>query len=125
MRKITLLSCCIRPKSGCGKLQPDASLRPAILNSACTPPSAVGLKLPSAFTANGKRTSRTGPSLLRKDGIEFLAPSIVAMAICGLDPKCGYAFAAGLLPPTAGCAWQLPQLLALNVGPNPIPGSPG
>jgi hypothetical protein len=37
--------------------------------------------------------------------MELLAPSTFAAAICGL--------LLGLLPPFAGCEWQLPQLLAL------------
>ena len=31
----------------------------------------------------------------------------------------------GLVPPGAGWAWQLPQLLELKAGPSPTPGSPG
>jgi hypothetical protein len=49
------------------------------------------------------------------DGIVFLAPSAVASVTCGLRD--------GLLPPAAGWAWQEPQLLELNRGPRPEPGS--
>src|SRR5271169_4724590 len=48
-------------------------------------------------------------------GITFVAPSTFATAICGLT--------AGLLPPTAGAAWQLAQLLLLYLGPRLTPAS--
>ena len=36
----------------------------------------------------------------------------------------GYAEVLGLDPPTAGCAWQLEQLLLLNRGPSPLCAPP-
>src|SRR5580704_8301623 len=90
-------------------LHPDASERPVITKRSCTPPSGV----PSGLRMN--RASRTGPLAVMKRGILFVAPSAVAIAICGL--------LAGLEPPTAGDAWQPLQLVALNRGPRPFPSS--
>jgi hypothetical protein len=42
------------------------------------------------------RASRTGPSLVMKEGRVFEAPARLAAATCG--------FSFGLDPPTAGCA---------------------
>jgi hypothetical protein len=87
-------------------LQPGASLRPVITKRSCTPPSGV----PSGLLT--KRASRTGPVAVTKGGNVFIAPCAVATWTCGL--------AAGLDPPTDGCAWQPAQLLRLNPGPNPV-----
>src|SRR5260370_23339465 len=71
-----------------------------------------------------KRASRTGPSAVMKDGTKFLAPSSVASATCGLGTDfCGL-FRPGLVPPIAGWAWHIVQLLPLNVGPSPPLSSP-
>ena len=59
-----------------------------------------------------------------KDGTVLLAPCSVASATCGFGLGfCGL-LNPGLLPPTAGCAWHIAQLLPLNVGPRPTPLSP-
>ena len=60
-----------------------------------------------------------------KGGSVFLAPSAIAAATCGFGPMFGYAVVLGLEPPAEGCAWQLWQLVELNPGPSPVPGSPG
>jgi hypothetical protein len=78
---------------------------------------------PAALTTNGKRASRTGPSELMKYGIAFRAPSSEATATWGFAPMLGYALTLGLDPPAPGWAWQLTQLLELNPGPSPLPGS--
>src|ERR1700732_684943 len=71
-----------------------------------------------------KRASRTGPLEVMNEGTVFVAPCFVASAICGLGTgTCGLK-GAGLVPPVAGCAWHIAQLLPLNVGPSPTPGSP-
>src|SRR6516164_9487299 len=98
---------------------PAASVRPVIVNSACTPPSVVCVTLPLE-TAKGKRASRTGPSAVTKNGIALDAPFAVPAAICGFGPMLGYSEVEGLVPPVAGCAWQLLQLFELNVGPRPF-----
>src|SRR6516162_6761537 len=90
-------------------LQPGASERPVITNKSWTPPSGVPLGL------RMKRASRTGPLAVMKRGILLVAPSAVAIAICGLF--------AGLEPPAAGNAWQPLQLVALKRGPRPDPFS--
>src|SRR4051812_27920955 len=72
-----------------------------------------------------KRASRTGPSGVMNGGTTLVAPSSVASATWGFGTGfCGL-FNPGLDPPIAGCAWQSEQLLPLNVGPRPVPGSPG
>src|SRR4029077_7583336 len=90
-------------------LQPEATERPVITKRSCTPPSGE----PSGLRMN--RASLTGPFAVMNGGILFIAPSAVAIAICGFD--------AGLEPPTAGNAWQPLQLVALNRGPRPFPAS--
>src|SRR5258705_3906821 len=86
-------------------LQPAASERPVITNTACTPPSGVPSRLRT------KRASRTGPLAVTNDGTTFLAPCAVATATWGL--------VAGLEPPTAGCEWQPVHPSRLNRGPKP------
>ena len=78
-------------KSGCGEIAARrASVRPVMVNSACTPPSG----LPSALLT--KRASRTGPLAADERRHRVLvAPSLRANATCGLT--------AGLVPPMAGC----------------------
>ena len=71
-------------------LETLASLRPVMTNRLCTPPSLV----PSGFFL--KRASRMGPFCTMNHGTTFFAPFSVAIAIEGL--------AAGLDPPTPGCA---------------------
>src|ERR1700720_1751103 len=81
-----------------------------------TPPlGAFVLGLPLELKKNGKRASRTGPLEVIKDGMVFLAPWALASVTCGLVN--------GLVPPTAGCAWQKAQLLELKRGPRPTPAS--
>ncbi len=87
-------------------LQPAASLRPVMTNRLCTPPSLV----PSGFCL--KRASRMGPLCTMNHGTTFFAPFSVAIAIEGL--------AAGLVPPTLGCAWHDWQLLELKRAPSPL-----
>src|SRR5712672_243436 len=97
-------------------LHAPASVRPVMVNRSSTPP--LGLLtsgFPPALKKNGKRASRTGPPAVMKDGTVFLAPSAVASDTCG--------FKEGLVPPTAGCAWQKAQLLELKRGPRPEPAS--
>ena len=67
----------------------QASERPAIVNSACTPPSGE----PSALRT--RRASRTGPLAVMNEGRLLAAPSSVAKATCGLT--------GGLVPPIVGC----------------------
>ena len=105
MRKITLRFASAFAKSGWRTPQPGASERPAIVKSACTPPSG----LPSRLRT--KRASRIGPFALRNGGMVFVALSLAANAICG--------FTAGLLPPNEGCWWHPPQLSRFRVGPSP------
>src|SRR5262245_37264556 len=45
------------------------------------------------------------------DGMALVAPALLANAIWG--------FTGGLVPPTAGCRWQPPQLSRFIVGPRP------
>src|SRR5215469_12545275 len=75
---------------GWSMLQPTASLRPVMVNNACTSPSGVPLEL------RLKRVSRMGPLAVINQGTAFLAPLRVAIVIRG--------FAAGLVPPPAG--WE-------------------
>src|SRR6266571_3740199 len=105
MRKITLRRASSLSKSGCASAQLGASARPAIVNRSWTPPSGV----PSAFFTN--LASRTGPFGVMNDGTVLVAPFALANATWG--------FAAGLVPPTAGCRWQPPQLPRFIVGPRP------
>src|SRR5262245_10184150 len=105
MRKITLWLATWVAKSGWPTLQFGTSAWPLIVNSACTPPSGV----PSALRTN--RASRTGPLRRTNEGTRLAMPFLVANATCGLT--------AGLVPPTAGCAWQPPQLSRFIVGPKP------
>src|ERR1700733_11131032 len=70
-----------------------------------------------------KRASRTGPLLVMKDGIVLVAPSSVASATWGLGIGSWGLVSPGLVPPTAGWAWHMAQLLPLNVGPRPEPAS--
>ena len=62
MRRITLLRASSRAKSGCASVQSGASMRQAMVKSACTPPSGVpsGLRM--------KRASRIGPSRWMNEG---------------------------------------------------------
>src|ERR1700693_5675329 len=113
MRNIALVALSCAAKLGWGKLQPTASLRPAMENRLCTPPSGV----PSAFLMN--RTSRTGPSGVMKEGIALVAPLAEAAAICGFGWGTGGLEGLGLVPKAAGCAWQEPQLFELYPGPSP------
>src|SRR5579859_3157217 len=97
-------------------LQVPASERPVIVYRSSTPPlGALVLTVPLELKKNGKRASRTGPELVMKEGKVFRAPSAVASATCGLS--------AGLVPPTAGWAWQAAQLRELYRGPRPLPAS--
>src|SRR5262245_26035871 len=105
MRNTTLLRESSPAKSGCRTLQPGASARPVITNSACTPPSGDPSRLRT------KRASRTGPFCLMKEGTVFVAPSLVATATCGLT--------AGADPPVAGCEWQPTHESRLKRGPRP------
>src|SRR5216684_2136545 len=73
--------------------------------SRCVRPSGV----PSAFFTN--LASRTGPFGVINDGTVLVAPFTAANATWG--------FTAGLVPPTAGCKWQPPQLPRFIVGPRP------
>src|SRR6202171_1726007 len=73
-----------------------------------------------------KRASRTGPSAVMKGGTTWAPVDVrsrVAIATSGFGlctwPRRGW----GLVPPTSGWAWQEAQLLVLNVGPRPFPGS--
>src|SRR5580700_1438688 len=94
-------------KSGCVRLHPcGVSERPSMVNRSCTPPSGV----PSGFLM--KRTSRTGPFAVIKEGSPFCE---FANATCG--------FETGLDPPTAGCAWHDEQELELKRGPRPPCGT--
>src|SRR5437588_5647365 len=88
--------------------QPDASWRPAIVKSACTPPSRIVFVGGSTYLY---LASRTGPFSVMKYGSVFVALSLRATANWGLIP--------GLDPPLAGCAWQPTQLSILNRGPSP------
>src|SRR6476620_8329335 len=82
-------------------LQPGGvSLRPMIVNSACTPPS------------DRNRTSLIGPLLLM-----ILSATSRLTWVAGAAVICG--FVAGLEPPAAGKLWQPPQLVKLNRGPKP------
>ena len=53
------------------------------------------------------------------DGRVLVAPWAEASATWGLGPTKGYAVVEGLVPPSAGWEWQVPQKSALNVGPRP------
>ena len=55
----------------------------------------------------------------------MVAPLKLATATCGLDPIFGKCEALGLVPPMAGCEWQLPQLFELYRGPKPSCGCMG
>src|SRR5579871_1149990 len=107
-------------------VQPDASVRPVIVNRSCTPPS--GVFVPGTLM---NRASRTGPFAVTKEGTVFVAPSRVATATCGFPVvECPawsvvVKFPGGLLPPTMGYTWQLAHEFALNRGPRPAPSSPG
>src|SRR5262245_35674041 len=105
IRKITLRRASSLSKSGCRSPQPGASDRPAMVKRSCTPPSGV----PSALRTN--RASRTGPFRATNDGMALVAPALFANAIWG--------FTGGLVPPTAGCRWQPPQLSRFIIGPRP------
>src|SRR5579863_9895183 len=84
-----------------------ASARPTMVNRSWTPPSGV---TPSGMKV--KRASRAGPLGRMNEGMLFVAPSASPAAISG--------FAAGVVPPEAGCEWQLRQLFELNLGPRPL-----
>src|SRR5579871_6212077 len=102
IRKMMLL---VLEKLGCVMAHPaGASGRPVMVKIPCTPPSGdpSGLRM--------KRTSRTGPLIVRKGGAVFPGAMLARFATCGLI--------AGLDPPTAGCAWHPPQESRLNLGPN-------
>src|SRR5580765_6040570 len=117
MRKITLPVATAWAKLGCVILQAPASTRPVMVYRSSTPPFGLFTSgLPAALKKNGKRASRTGPVAVMNDGTVLRAPSNVAWATCGL--------VAGLVPPTAGAAWQAAQLLELKRGPRPEPSSP-
>ena len=103
MRKMTLFAASSAAKFGCAILQPGASGRPVMTYSSCTWPSGV----PSGLRT--KRTSRTGPFKVINGGTIFWACSKVATATWGLI--------FGLVPPTAGCAWQPAHELRLYRGP--------
>src|SRR5215467_3996986 len=105
IRKMMLLFADCAAKGGWASVQPVAPVRPVIVKIACTPPSGV----PSGFLT--KRTSRTGPFAERNAGTISVPPSRLANATCG--------FVAGELPPTAGAAWQPPQLSRFILGPRP------
>src|SRR5882672_2711831 len=105
MRKITLLLASWAEKFGWVSVHPVAPVRPLMVKIACTPPSGE----PSEFFTN--LASRTGPFARRNDGAVSVPPSRPAKAICG--------FTAGAVPPTAGCAWQPPQLSRFILGPSP------
>src|ERR1700716_1276938 len=88
---------------------------------AWTPPSRAEYTFVASTATN--RASRTGPFAVINDGTELVAPSSVASATWGLAIGfCGLV-SPGLLPPTAGCAWHIAQLLPLKFGPRPTPGS--
>jgi hypothetical protein len=53
--------------------------------------------------------------MVMKQGTTLVAPALLATPTCG--------FTAGLVPPTAGWAWQPEQLSMLKVGPNLAPGT--
>src|SRR4029077_16439224 len=57
-----------------------------------------------------------------KYGTRLVAPLKFATATCGLGPTNGNLEALGLVPPVAGCEWQLAQLFELNRGPRPSCG---
>src|SRR5262249_31293504 len=101
IRKMRLPAAEAALKSGCAMLHPGASVRPVIVYRSCTPPSDLN------------RAPRRGPFPVMKYGTPLVAPYGVATAPCGLP--------AGLVPPTAGWAWQPAQLSKLKVGPNPLP----
>src|SRR5437899_5582140 len=103
--KITLRRASSFSKSGCASAHPGVSERPAIVNRSWTPPSGV----PSAFFTN--LASRTGPFSVMNEGTVLVAPFRVANATWG--------FTGGLVPPSAGCKWQPPQLPRFIVGPRP------
>src|SRR5205085_5928320 len=92
MRKITLLPATWEAKFGCPRLQPGASVRPAMVNKSWTPPSSgpVGLagSLGLVKVVDTKRASRTGPLAVMKEGTVLRAPSRVANATCGLGTGC-------------------------------------
>src|SRR5690349_15698759 len=91
-------------KSSCVTVQVDGtSERPAMVNKACTPPSA----FPFEFLM--KRASRTGPLAVMNEGNVFLE---FANNACGLER--------GLVPPTVGSAWHDLQESLLNFGPRPL-----
>src|SRR5882724_8968403 len=116
MRKMMLLVAWACAKLGCGRLQAPASPRPVMVNKSSTPPlGALVLGLPFELKKKGKRASRTGPFAVTKDGMVFLAPSALASVTCGLVK--------GLVPPTAGWAWQKAQLLKWKPPPRPTPAS--
>src|SRR5258708_14010809 len=60
--------------------------------------------------------SRIGPLFVMNHGNVFFAPLSLATAIKG--------FAAGLVPPTAGCKWQDEHWLELKRGPSPLLSPP-
>ena len=97
-------------KFGWAMLQPAASVRPVMTKRLCTPPSGV----PFGFRL--KRASRIGPLFVMNHGDVFFAPLSLATAIKG--------FAAGLVPPTAGCKWQDEHWLELKRGPSPLLSPP-
>src|SRR5579859_580494 len=69
------------------------------------------------------RASRTGPLVWTNGGTVLVAPSSVASATCGLGRGLILLVGPGLVPPTAGSAWHMAQLLPLKVGPRPFPDS--
>src|SRR5712691_2271868 len=87
----------------------------------CTPPSRRALSEPSAFRKNLNLASRTGPSALTKEGMSLSPPNVWCS---GFGPTYGYAARLGLVPPTAGCEWQLEHELLLNRGPRPLLAAP-
>src|SRR5208282_2939408 len=113
MRKITLLAANWAGKSGCRRLQPGASVLPAMENRLCTPPSG----LPSGCWMN--LASLTGPFAVINDGIVFHAPISAAAAICGFGWGTWGLAGLGLDPRVAGWEWHEPQLVLLNPGPSP------
>src|SRR5580692_8055683 len=101
-------------------LQLPASLRPEMTKRSWTPPSGVLLSVPFEFRKNLKRASRAGPLGVMKEGRVFWAPSRLYTRVSGLGPTNGNAVALGLVPPIAGCEWQLEHWLLLNRGPSPL-----
>src|ERR1700748_1368160 len=97
-------------KFGCCSEQLPASMRPATVNRSSTPPlGEVVLGAPLARVKNGKRASNAGPCALMRDGMLLVDPLAMPAAMTWNS-----GLLAGLVPPTAGCAWQPEQLFKLK-----------